>query len=227
VILPPMMENLNYSTAHLLALYASDGGRLLCAGDWPSHCNGNIPPMVQSAGKGNVINAENLGEVFDGLGGKKVSPDEAVAAAKKRTAETGLSITVPDGTRSVFHHRRQLPGYEILFVCNTDMEKSVEVQISIPKNKYILGLSLESGEVTNRCVPTESDTVVHTLFPSGSIAWVIFDAAIECDDLFSGYKPGTVMKNVPGTGIPARQFFTASCRNGIPRLPARAHQTGT
>ncbi|MCL2329898.1 MAG: hypothetical protein FWC56_01180, partial [Phycisphaerae bacterium] len=83
VILPPNTENLNRRTAELLAQYVTNGGRMLCAGDWPTRCDGvEQKPM-------------ELGE--------KVSTAEAVAAAKKRTAEDGLMIALPEGTRSIFH----------------------------------------------------------------------------------------------------------------------------
>jgi hypothetical protein len=115
VILPPHMETLNGKTAELLTQYVKNGGKLLIVGDLPNRIDGiETPPFSP------------------GTIGASVPPEAAVAAAKKRTDEDGLSIT-SEPARGVFHHRRRLADGEVLFICNADQEKSTDVRIDSQK----------------------------------------------------------------------------------------------
>ncbi|MDR1496932.1 MAG: hypothetical protein LBS59_00755 [Puniceicoccales bacterium] len=113
VILPPFLENLNAPTLKLLRAYAKNGGRLFYIGD--------KPVRVDGAGA-NIV-----------LDGKKVTDGEVLAIAKERTAKTGVFVEVPEGTRTIFHHRRKLADAEILFVNNTDFNRSIAVKIKTGK----------------------------------------------------------------------------------------------
>jgi hypothetical protein len=167
VILPPNMENLNIATAELLMEYVLNGGRLLYA-ELPTRCDG-----VELFSE-----AVMLKELAELPNAQKVSPAEAVATAKKRTEETGLSVIVPEGTRSIFHHRRTLPDCEVLFICNADQEKTVDVDVNIfSSKKFVSAWSLEDGKVFqgHQC-PTGGFTC--PLAPSGSALFILSDAAI-------------------------------------------------
>jgi hypothetical protein len=129
IILPPNMENLNGKTAELLREYAKNGGKLLIAGELPTRIDGTESDTFRSN-----IDATRC-----------VKPEEAVGAAKKRTAETGLSIETD--SKNVFHHRRQLPDCEILFICNSNQDKAVKVDINTEKCASFW--ILEDGKVLN------------------------------------------------------------------------------
>ena len=165
VILPPHMENINFETGELLMEYVQNGGQLLYA-ELPKRVDGVELRSDETAWLESLADLPNV---------KKVSVAETVAAGVKRTAETGLSITVPEGTRSIFHHRRTLPGYEILFICNTDMEKTVQVSVAFPAEKYLSIWGLRSGTVP---FDMQSHCGIHfAMPPSNSMLCVISDTS--------------------------------------------------
>ena len=166
VILPPNMENVNLPTAELLADYVQKGGRLLYAGDFPARLDG----VALDSGKTTFV--KTLAELPNV---QKVSVADAVAVAKKRTAETGLSISVPEGTRSIFHHRRTLPDCEILFICNADQEKSVEVVMNT--QKWCSAWDLANGNIGDSSRPTGD--IKFDMQPSSSCLFVLSDQEIE------------------------------------------------
>jgi len=171
VILPPNMENLNRRTAELLEEYVKNGGQLLCAGELPSRLDGMELNADELALLKSLANLPNV---------KLVSTNEAVIVAKNRTAEDGLSITVPEGTRSVFLHRRQLPDCEIVFLCNADQENSVWVMASFLKDKYLSQWRLESGTIENLA---RTSGMGFELPPSGSALYILSDTKIETADI--------------------------------------------
>jgi len=189
VILPPFMENINYDTAELLGRYVQNGGQLLYA-ELPKRLDGIELRSDETAWLESLADLSNV---------KKVTLAEAVAAGVKRTAETGISITVPEGTRSIFHHRRTLPDCEILFICNTDMEKAASVHIAYsPKRKVSSFMNLWTGEVS--CGKHGADSLHLTVPPSGSGLIILSDTEISSDTAISSAGPTFVGGSA--TGIP-------------------------
>ena len=187
VILPPYTENLNRPTAELLMQYAQNGGRLLYA-ELPNRLDGVEFSADETAMLKQLAVLPNV---------EKVSPAEAVAAGVKRTAETGLWITVPEGTRSIFHHRRTLPDCEILFICNTDMEKNVDVQVNMfSSEKYVSTWKMTDGKVFRR-FQSPTGRFAASLSPSGSALFILSDTAIpipESVDLIVGGRDDATVK---------------------------------
>ncbi|MCL2104257.1 MAG: hypothetical protein FWH21_04280 [Kiritimatiellaeota bacterium] len=181
VILPPNTENLNRRTAELLTRYAKDGGTLLCAGDWPTRLDGVACPPMEL--------------------GKQVPVEDAVAAAVRRTAADGLTLNIPNGTTSVFHHRRRLPDCEILFVCNTDLANPVKVEVIATKTHGAMWF-LGSGGVT-ALPPFEKDGgILLPLPPSGSCLLVYADKPQQGSDGFEQWTTfggWTTAATVPGS----------------------------
>ncbi len=167
VILPPNMENVNKRTAELLAQYVKNGGKLLCAGDWPTLCDGSEPGGVE---------AQWLKLLVDLPNAERTSTADAVTAAKKRTTEDGISFNVPEGTTGVFHHRRRLPDCEIFFVCNVDQENRANISINWPAGKHLSLWSLQNGEIVNTR-PGPADIAMYML-PSSSQLLVFTDTKI-------------------------------------------------
>jgi len=168
VILPPNMENLEFATAWHLADYVGNGGRLLYTGDLPTRLDGVEFDAEDAALLKSLAELPNV---------EKVSVAEAVTAAKVRTAETGLSITVPEGTRSIFHHRRTLPDCEILFICNADMVQSVPVTLNLTSNKIFSIWNLTNGDI----IANNMHRINNFHFempPSASVLYILSDTAI-------------------------------------------------
>ncbi|MDR0327836.1 MAG: hypothetical protein LBI05_06030, partial [Planctomycetaceae bacterium] len=194
VILPPNMENLNMATAELLMQYVQNGGRLLYA-ELPTRCDG------KELDAGETAMLKQLAELPNA---QKVTPAEAVVAAEKRTEETGLFVTVPEGTRSIFHHRRTLPDCEVLFICNADQGKEVDVNVNMfSSKKFVSAWTLEDGKVFqgHQC-PTGVFTC--PLAPSGSALFILSDTAIpgEVDSIVGKREYGTL----PGTDTAAKRL---------------------
>jgi hypothetical protein len=152
VILPQHCENLNKTTLTLLQEYVKNGGKLLLLGEKPSRVNGQVTDIALEA--------------------KKVTLEEAVALARSRTAQTGLSISVPEGVRSIFHHRRKLADAEVLFICNTDLKNKVEVKVKTDKHISIC----ENGEIYNSL--PKGKIYGFVLQPAGSSLVILSDEAI-------------------------------------------------
>ncbi len=117
VILPPNMENVNKRTAELLAQYAKNGGKLLCAGEWPTLCDGSEPGGVE---------AQWLKLFVDLPNAEKCKASEILPLIWNGDwADSVLSLCAEaDSEGFLFHHRRTLPDCTILFFCNTSTEKS-------------------------------------------------------------------------------------------------------
>ncbi|MDR1493246.1 MAG: hypothetical protein LBT05_11055 [Planctomycetaceae bacterium] len=128
VILPPNMENINEKTLELLTAYVQAKGSLICC-SYPDRVDG-------------IANAD----VKQTLGGENANDIDTMTAAWSALSLTYKSgfrynaygFPVMEGTKlifetyskeqreansigKVFHHRRQVSGGEILFLCNTDI----------------------------------------------------------------------------------------------------------
>ncbi|MCL2744432.1 MAG: hypothetical protein FWE67_11340, partial [Planctomycetaceae bacterium] len=182
VILPPYMENLNRRTLELLSQYAMNGGKLLCAGEFPTRCDGASPGDAE---------ARLLRLLITLPSSEKVTQETAVTIAKKRTADTGLSITVPEGTRSIFHHRRTLPDCEIVFICNADQEKTVNVFVEFPKGKYPTALGLDTGK---EGYIQKAYSMKFNMLPSSSCLFLLSDKIISDANTFVGGVEISVVK---------------------------------
>jgi hypothetical protein len=150
IIIPPNTENLNGATLDLLTKYRQNGGNLIYVDTLTTLRDGS--PFSLSS---------NFA--------KKVTVDEAVAAAKERTNKDGIVINTESDVKHIFHHRRRLADCEILFLCNASSQKSADVKIRTDKKR--IAFDLQTGEI---------ETGLHqfsqvTIPPSGSVLYALFD----------------------------------------------------
>jgi hypothetical protein len=110
LVLPPLTENLNGATVKLIADWTRNQGQLLACGPAPSRVDGMLSPQAAKAG---------------GATWPTVEATEVPARLKALQDQAGFVITrAPDDKGILFHHRRQLPDGEILFLVNTSIEAS-------------------------------------------------------------------------------------------------------
>jgi hypothetical protein len=156
VILPPNTENLNGKTAELLNEYSQLGGKLLCIGDFPTRKDGDkskysFPSMV------------------------RVSAEDAVFTAKDRTKQSGLTFSTEPGVKNVFHHRRSLDGGDIFFLCNSNQDKEITVNLDPPT-------LLEQWDLlTGNCIAEKRISSV-VLPPSGSVVYFLRERTADETD---------------------------------------------
>ncbi|MDR1962404.1 MAG: hypothetical protein LBQ50_01335 [Planctomycetaceae bacterium] len=159
VIIPPNTENLNAATWELLSKYKQNGGHLIHVGKIPVLRDGSPFPMPM---------------IFQ----KEITVAEAVAAAKARTAEDGLVIsTNPPEAANVFHHRRRLADGEVVFICNSNQDK--EVDLVIKKKGYVAFCGL-SEKIISSSIKSVGNIQVKML-PSTSCLLIFSDEEIKDD----------------------------------------------
>ncbi|MDR2675345.1 MAG: hypothetical protein LBC18_10925 [Opitutaceae bacterium] len=179
IILPPFFENLNKPTLELLQAFVKNGGEILRMGDKPAYLDGAKADLA--------------------LDGEKATLQEALAAARKRTAQTGLLVEIPEGTRTVFHHRRELADAEILFVNNIDFNNPVAVKIKTDKH-----LSLcDDGKVRNSLPAQKSGGQTEYEFelpPVGHAVFILSEKPVKDGEKTTVYSS----KPVPIEGSPVK-----------------------
>ncbi|MDR2643083.1 MAG: hypothetical protein LBC74_09845, partial [Planctomycetaceae bacterium] len=159
VIIPPNTENLNGATFELLSQYQQNGGELIFVGKLPTLLDG-VPfqmPMIFQ---------------------KEVTVDEAVNAAKERTAEDGLIIETDN--KHIFHHRRRLADGEVLFLCNSSLTDKFYVEVKKNEN-YLFNLfnycNAQNGAISSYLYPGKTETKI-PLAPSESLLLVCSNDAL-------------------------------------------------
>jgi len=171
VVLPQYFENVNAPTLKLLKEFAANGGTLLTLSK-PSLIDGKTVPQNEVE-----ITGANV---------REVSFDDVVAAGVERTKKTNLLVTVPDGTRSIFHHRRKLADAEVLFISNASLQDAVEVKIETPLNIA----PVIDGVVQNSAASAKTIT----LPPAGDALFVLTKDAITD----GGKTPFALAENTAG-----------------------------
>ncbi len=152
VILPPVIENLNSKTAALLRQI-----EVTLSGPKPLRIDGALPPGAQPAG----------GEPSS----EAVIHDLVRRLKTAQTAATGMAIErATDDPGILFHHRRQVPGGEILFLVNTSSRERSQGVVS-SKWGGVEEWDPYTGEI--RLFPSTRDedrlSVKFDLPPSGSL----------------------------------------------------------
>ncbi len=135
VIIPPLMENLNSTTAKLLEELIEGGGTVLCCGDpprWidgrPAREGGEDPPKMPS-------------------GWERVNPDELPAVLSGLTSDGFAVRRAPGDGGILFHHRRRLDDGEILFLANTS-DKAPSTGTVVSPARGMEKWDLETGRAT-------------------------------------------------------------------------------
>ncbi|MDR3197971.1 MAG: hypothetical protein LBU34_08910 [Planctomycetaceae bacterium] len=178
VIVPPNTENLNSDTTKLLSVYLKNHGNLMVVGNQPTLCDGaQTDWLFKLSGKnikyGKDINDKEINEWANYYNYTLHNVEEAVEAAKKRTAEDGLIIETD--SNDVFHHRRRLADDEILFICNAHQSNKADVKINT--DKQISLWNLQTGEIlaerkTNNSLAIEVP-------PSGSFLFGLHNKPVQ------------------------------------------------
>lgn len=110
VVLPEGVENLNGSTVELLRRYLRAGGVVLSCGQVPVRVDG-----VESDGVKGLAGSEGWHRVESGL----------VDALAHYRGMDEFRVERAEGDRGIlFHHRRELPDGQVVFLVNTSLEQS-------------------------------------------------------------------------------------------------------
>jgi hypothetical protein len=117
VVIPANMENVNGKTAELLESYVKAGGAVVCCGAAPSRIDGKA--------------SDQIAEVASGATWKQLDPAEALKAL--RVPATGFLVRRAENDEGIlYHHRRQLPEGDLLFLVNTSIEKRTAGTVETP-----------------------------------------------------------------------------------------------
>jgi hypothetical protein len=108
VVVPPMTENLNATSADLLERFAGAGGTVLICGPLPERIDGVMSPRASG---------------LERLPGVKRAEAADLPALLRAQANPGFVITRAPGDRGIlFHHRRRLDDGDLVFLVNTSTE---------------------------------------------------------------------------------------------------------
>ena len=153
VVLPPEMQNLESATYELLLRFVQKGGRLVCFSR-PTKIDGQDDERLAElldAGK-------NPGVMF------LTEPEELMALYGQ---ETEAKVTVRQG-KDVYHQRRHYQDGQLLFLVNSSLQDSAQVDFSLP-GQYLYRLDAMKGDIS----ACQSSNV--TLQPAGSALFFASD----------------------------------------------------
>ncbi len=135
VILPPGMENVDIATFNLLEKFASAGGVIL-----------QFSQLKTIDGEADKRIDDFYAKAFKSLKIVDALNDEIIQAD---ISSKDFAITLQDSSRGdLYHHRRQLPDGEILFLVNSSMENSASGRVEMQGAQALL-MDLFTGEIYN------------------------------------------------------------------------------
>jgi len=132
-IIPPGMRNIETNTLNLLEEFMKNGYSILCLSDSVNFTDGKPDQRVSGLAakypenwiRGNIDNTVQIQSFL---------------------ATEGFSLKQTDPkSGQIFHQRRYLKDGQILFLVNSDLEKSAEAQLEI-QGKYLTELNLLTGK---------------------------------------------------------------------------------
>lgn len=169
VVIPAEMENLDRRTLELLKEYLELGGTVFSVAgpDLPSHLDG------QPDGACAALRA---------MAGWQLATPEELTARVNAHCKPGLLVTLDAQNRGiVYHHRRQLPDGDILFITNTSNDVSASGTVAAEAVKGVRVADTDTGDV--RTWPfAAADGGVTTHFeipPCGSLMLFLDKAAVK------------------------------------------------
>jgi hypothetical protein len=123
VILPPTLENLDYTTFSLLNQYLASGGRVLCYGNPPAFLNGRKTVLIGKAARKHASAWTSTYNPNDIVSIQHLSPPK-------------VSFRVPTSRDTIpqllFHHRRTFADFELLLLVNTSDKAAVAGSVNVP-----------------------------------------------------------------------------------------------
>jgi hypothetical protein len=155
VLIPPMTENLNSSTADLLARFLGGGGVVLSCSEPPQRVNGSPSEKaagLQTAGKWTRMKPADLVDSLAGPG------------------SDGLKIHRKPGDQGIlYHHRRRLADGDLLFLVNSSIEQPTAGMV-VAAGAGLEEWGITTGETKQAAFTAGSDSVQFSfeLPPSGS-----------------------------------------------------------
>lgn len=125
VILPPTLENLDYTTFKLLDEFLSSGGKVLCYGNPPAFLDGVQSDLIAKSARSHPENWTTVSDAGDCSSIERLSP-------------SGISFNVTAPTdpsqQLLFHHRRTFKDFELLLLVNTSDKTPVAGNIALQGN---------------------------------------------------------------------------------------------
>jgi hypothetical protein len=163
VIISPLTENLNAATVDLLETYVAAGGIVLnCAEAAPAYVDGQPSERVAALARAASWSA---------------AASEALSASLlEEQAKRGCVVRRADGDEGIlYHHRRQLPNGQVLFLVNTSIDN--------PTAGTVLNLdgSVESWDLASGAMRPyayargEDGSIPFELAPAASLLLVFHD----------------------------------------------------
>ncbi|RPJ86408.1 MAG: hypothetical protein EHM18_06375, partial [Acidobacteria bacterium] len=155
LVIPPMTENLNSTTADLLRRFLDQGGMLLSCSDPPARVDGG--DNEKAAGLRKVTNWKRIKveDLVDFL--RKANPDGF--KLDRKTADQGI----------LYHHRRRLDDGELLFLVNSSLDHPTAGRISA-NGASLEEWDLSTGKIKEASFTPGQDKIQFSfeLSPSGS-----------------------------------------------------------
>ena len=210
VIIPPNMENINGTTLKLLAEYVERGGAVIYFDALPSRVDGAEPNEdavrnLEMLGKSSKLEVSHMQGLCDSYNNEYMQI--------RGISNDGRSSDSNDFRRNryLFSHRRQLNGYEIVFVCNTSRDETLRVWtvVSLRGDDHLCVEEWDlfsGGKKVLAPEPPAPSAIIFSGFtsrfyqfilpPSGSRLFVISRGGDKIDDGQQEYPATTVL---PGT----------------------------
>jgi hypothetical protein len=159
VVLPPMMENLDFPTFTLLKKFVSKGGNLIAF---------SIPTMIDGSPskKLNSFFSKNAKRIH-------VLTDLTPETFSQYFANPDLSFPSVSG-ETLFHHRRVLNDGQLLFLTNSSLTNPVTGTVKILGTK-VIELNTLTGEINGYSYTNEGKTITisFSMPPAGSVMFFI------------------------------------------------------
>ncbi len=163
LVLPPTMDNLDFTTADLLKQFLEQGGKVISYVDMPKYLEGEATDMFTLLADEYKSNWQHYPNVETHILALLLPQD--------------ISFKTDNNSDSLlFHMRRQLEDGQILFMANSDLEKTARGTVTL-KGKAIYELNTFTGEIKNYKYKIEDGNLNFKfhLPPAGSLLLFIDD----------------------------------------------------
>ncbi|MBS0001064.1 MAG: hypothetical protein KFF73_18920 [Cyclobacteriaceae bacterium] len=147
VILPPSLENLERSTYELLINYLENGGRLVISGHSPSYIDGNISREAKSTFSRISLDPSDKETILENISVNDLHQGSFVP------------LNPEHWNGRVFHHRREMKGGHILFLCNSDTRETSSILFRTA-GASVIELDPFTGEIYDFPVKQEKDSLL-------------------------------------------------------------------
>lgn len=168
VVVLPSMIGLHKNTLRLLQQFSKNGGLVISAGEFPTHCGGEVSEELGRLRTDVVhcgLDRDNLSRVLDEHELARISITQA-----------GSEVT------DIHYHQRNLGDSQLYFLVNHSTEDDYETEINIPGIGRVERLMAETGEVQEIPFSHEANTTIVELSFAASQSYILLftKEQVEC-----------------------------------------------